>query len=390
MGYAIKKVPNKKPPFWKLQFITYALGSATNKNAITPRKIKDVPKSEWHNHGFNLAMSYDEAISMRDMLNAQLEVKRWAETKVKIKERIDKNDVKESAFLPPLFVAEFEKEIIHQKMARGRTDTKLKNKLESHWRTTKAIIDQVAMDPTDWHDKAYRFYNVFVERCMSPSYVQKVLRILNQWGYFVSKKQSKAWLPIPAPSGADANAIANKFFETTRNGEGQESDPLPPDVLKAKKSGLKVEHYNWLLISVWFGLRPHEIDGLKESKTWKVSINTKGKKILWVYQPKLRTVPPRERWKLIPVIYSEQHSALAIIESAHQNFIRPIYKVMHNHFGPSITLYGGRKGFTGLMAKRGHSEGNISRWLGHMSLNRTYQDYTERLKVNYEDYDESG
>ena len=58
--------------------------------------------------------------------------------------------------------------------------------------------------------------------------------------------------------------------------------------------------------------------------------------------------------------------------------------------GPTITLYGGRKGFTGLMSKRGHSKGNISRWLGHMSLNRTYQDYTERLKTNFEDYDDAG
>ena len=38
MGYAIKKVPNKKGPAWKLQLITYNLDEAKNPKAVTPRK----------------------------------------------------------------------------------------------------------------------------------------------------------------------------------------------------------------------------------------------------------------------------------------------------------------------------------------------------------------
>jgi hypothetical protein len=89
---------------------------------------------------------------------------------------------------------------------------------------------------------------------MSPSYVQKVLRLLNEWGYFMAEKEDKAFLPIPSPRGANAQRIADAFFDKTPSGEGAASDLLTPAMLESQKGNLLLDNYNWLYISVWFGL----------------------------------------------------------------------------------------------------------------------------------------
>lgn len=382
MGYRIKPVSRAKGPQWKLQFISYKKADAANPKAKHPEKIRDIPKSDWLQHGFTFEMSLDQAKERAKSLNAQAEVVRWGETKAKIRERLKEEDTVECAFLPPLIVAQFEKEILFEKLARGTENVKQKNKIESHWRMVKKIIREISLPPKEWNEKAYRFYNLFVNREMSPSYVQKVLRILNEYGYFLARREDKAFLPIPAPRGAEAQRIADAFFEATDSGEGEASDPLTPAMLDSKREAMRPDHYNWLFISIWFGLRPFEIDQLRDPKTWKVTVGKNGRKLLHVYQPKLITVPKPKRWKVIPVKTKEQNRALAMIEA--QTFKRPIYKSMHSWFD-GVTLYGGRKGFTDLMLERGEKFEEISLWMGHRTLDRTYRDYKDRLKTSYED-----
>lgn len=142
-------------------------------------------------------------------------------------------------------------------------------------------------------------------------------------------------------------------------------------------------HYNWLFISVWFGLRPHEVDNLADSKTWRKSVNKRGRVLLHVYQPKLIKVPRPKRWKVIPLKHEDQTKALEIIESG--NFRQPSHNVMHTWFGEAVTPYGGRKGFTDLMLEKGEKFAEISMWMGHTTLDRTYRDYKDKLKTSYED-----
>lgn len=390
MGYAIKKVSYKKGPQWKLQFITYDKASAVKSNAKAPRKIKDIPKLDWRQHGFDFAMTYEQAKSQATSLNKQAEVRRWAETKTKIRERLQAEDTVASAFLPEHLVSEFETEILFEKMCRGNADVKMRNKTESHWRATKRVIRDIKLHPSDWSDRAYKFTNLYVAKRMSPSYVQKVQRILNYWGYFVCKKEAKAFLPLPSPRGMDAQRIADAYFDKTPSGEGHKSAPLSPEALERAKSHLPLDNYNWLLISVWFGLRPAEIDGLSNKKNWQIITNIKGRTQLRVYQPKLRAVAKSQRWKIIPVIYPEQRKILSLIEGGMKCVRRPILKVMRNHFTEGITLYGGRKNFTDMMLNKGHKFEQISQWMGHTTLDRTYRDYKNRLKTNLEDFDEAG
>lgn len=382
MGYAIKKVLNKNGPQWKLQFVTYDKVTAINPNAKSPRKFKDIPKTDWASHGFHLTMTIDQAKVKAQSLNAIAEVKRWGETKTKIRERIDKDSILECAFLPRSFVIEFETEIVFEKICRASDNVKNKNKVLSHWRAAQKIIAELKMEPSDWEDKKHRFYNHFVKKQMSPSYVQKVLRLLNEWGLFLSKNNKKYFSPIPTPSNSEAQRIADAFYEKTPSGEGEASDPMSPSLLESKKGQLLEQHFNWLYISVWFGLRPHEIDGLVEPKNIKVTTNKSGRKLLHVYQPKLITVPKPQRWKVIPLKYKEQNKALELIEA--KDFKRPSYKVVHKWFGDGITLYAGRKNFTDMMLENGEKFEEVSMWMGHRTLDRTYRDYKDRLKTSYE------
>ena len=92
-----------------------------------------------------------------------------------------------------------------------------------------------------------------------------------------------------------------------KEGKNHQSDPLLPDRLEKKKDRLKPEYYNWLYLSVWLGLRPMEIDYLTNKENTRLQKAPDGTLILWIYQTKLTSVPPRYRWKLIPLIFKEQN-----------------------------------------------------------------------------------
>lgn len=106
-----------------------------------------------------------------------------------------------------------------------------------------------------------------------------------------------------------------------------------------------------------------------------------GKLILWVYQTKLVSVPPRYRWKLIPVIFKEQEEAMKIVQEG--KFERPLVKTVRRYFGAYTTLYGGRKGFTDLMLAQQQEFVHISQWMGHSSIERTWRNYKSRLIVHH-------
>jgi hypothetical protein len=101
-----------------------------------------------------------------------------------------------------------------------------------------------------------------------------------------------------------------------------------------------------------------------------------GRNVLRVFQTKIVGLPLEDRWKPIPILFSEQEFGLKIIRDG--NFKRPLCKTMRLHFGPGIDLYAGRKGFTDLMLSKGHSLENISIWMGHSTLARTWRSYKDK------------
>lgn len=147
---------------------------------------------------------------------------------------------------------------------------------------------------------------------------------------------------------------------------------------------LNRKNFNWLFLSVWFGLRPQEIDNLKNKDLWKIEKLQNGREIFWVLQTKIVALSPEDRWKPIPIIFEQQKFGLQITKSGFHK--RRIRKTMRRHFGSGIDLYGGRKGFSDLMLKKNQSFENISVWMGHSTLDRTWRSYKSRTQFHLKNY----
>lgn len=132
---------------------------------------------------------------------------------------------------------------------------------------------------------------------------------------------------------------------------------------------------------MWAGLRPSEIDRLKQPENFMVKRVPNGPTVLWVYQEKLVALPPWERWKLIPLISKQQKRISKIVRIG--DFARPCVKTVRKYFGERVGLYGGRKGFTDLMLNQGFRLEEVSAWMGHTSIERTWRSYRNRLEARY-------
>jgi hypothetical protein len=207
------------------------------------------------------------------------------------------------------------------------------------------MIVAVNVDPSEWFYHTDRIYDYFCERKMSLRYLQGILKIANLWGFFFSRKLARPFLPIPIPRGYERQRIIAANYE--KIGTARASKPLSPTALESAATKLNRKNLNWLVLSVWFGLRPKEVDSLRQTDFWRIEELPTGRKILWVFQTKIIALPPEDRWKPIPILFDEQHFALRIVESG--DFCRPLRKTMRKHFGPGVTSYAGRKGFADLM-----------------------------------------
>lgn len=197
----------------------------------------------------------------------------------------------------------------------------------------------------------------------------------------------KTGAPVPScadPQGYERQRLLDANY-SKQKGVARASKQITPETLdKVAKAGLNNRNLNWLYLSVWFGLRPKEIDQLHEKETWRLEELPTGREILWVFQTKIVALPPQDRWKPIPILFEEQRFALRIIQEG--TFRRPISKTMKRYFERGVTTYGGRKGFTDLMLSKGHSLENISVWMGHSSLQRTWYSYKSRRRFHVPGY----
>lgn len=237
------------------------------------------------------------------------------------------------------------------------------------------ILLTVQLDPIDWYDRMFRFYDYFYQRRFSISDISRLLRVTNLWGYFLSRKLGQTYLKIPMPSGKERERILQAYFQK-KGRHVCESDPITPEQLEKIKPEINELNYNWLYLSVWLGLRPSEIDQLKDPLLYQIKKTGENTAVLWVYQTKLISVDPRNRWKLIPIIFPGQSDAMRIIEQT--KFKRPLNKTIRHYFGEHTTLYGGRKGFSDLMLRHQQPLENISQWMGHSTIDRTWRNHNSR------------
>ena len=205
---------------------------------------------------------------------------------------------------------------------------------------------------------------------------------MNLWGHFICRRLGKSFLPLSYPRGVEKRLIQEEYFRTSSH-KLRESAPISPAMLSIAKGNAHLSNYQWLYISVWLGLRPLEVDSLKNESSFKYTETPNGTPVLWVYQTKLTSRPTWNRWKLIPLIFPEQKLCISLIKSG--EFNRPSVKTIKRLFGTQISTYGGRKGFTDLMLEKGQDFLDISQWLGHASIERTWRNYKNRLAIHFRD-----
>lgn len=362
-------------------------GSSTGSWSLYYQSWKDgernqelVQKLAYPEFGFRLDMSLAEARSRAKQLNSERKI-----DKDKIRksaERVVELKLLDKTLFPPEYVSEFVELLTEENFG---SDDHLK-KIISHFNfIQKLAVELKLSSPAVYKDDARKIYKYFIKKKVSVNYSKRLLSLLNRWGKFVSKKHGSFYEEVPTPAGRERSAIA----EAQRTKEGKdselgvraESDPLTPEILGRMKSKVSEEHFNWLYLSVWLGLRPEEIDATKDSSSYKIS--THGEvTVLSIYQSKLMSIAETERWKHIPLIFDEQEECLNIIKA--KPIQRPHPKTIRKHSGNNkITCYGGRKNFVDLCLDREQNFVDISAWLGHKDTNTTFKRYKQRQLVRF-------
>ena len=340
---------------WSVYFQYYEEGK---------RKKKIVPRELFHHFGFKPDGTVEQARIRVKRLNKErsMNPRAFLGAHKRVKTELKEDDV----FFPEAYLEEF-LEYLYERVHGGEGRTQ---KVELHFKVAQRLVRDTKLLPQEYSLRSAKIYKWFAAEQYSLNYIHQILRALNLWGQFYSQKNNLYFEPIAKPRG---RARTNINVQNTKSaGKRHESKPLSPKQLKMAKPNLNPEHYNWLFISVWFGLRPIEIDNLTDEKYFSIS-GTARKKILSVYQSKLADLEEEKRWKNIPILHPEQKEALKIIESG--EFKRPHPKTVQSKIAEGITLYGGRKGFTELMLSLGHDFFETSNWLGHTSIERTYKSY---------------
>ena len=281
----------------------------------------------------------------------------------------------ESVFIPQDDCNEFFEKL----RLRSFGGSEYQRKLLSHWQYVQKMIADLKIEPIEYSEEQEQFYRYFIDHKNSADYVNKLIRILNMWGLFICKKRKQYFEPVERPRGK----VLAKIEETYQDADSYvgPSDPLAPELLESKRDKFKVPgNYEWLFISVWFGLRPAEIESLRDGTRWRIE-EYDDFDALWVYQPKLTNLKREDRWKGIPIIYDEQKRALEFIKAG--SFKKPIYKTMWKLFNGKITHYGGRKNFESMMIDKGHVYHDVSAWMGHQTVDTTWRKYRNRKKISY-------
>lgn len=381
MGYYIRALSCKKSdPKWKVQYISRKKEDTKTSAAKFPSRTWDIPQDRWRGLGFFKHMTIGEARDIAKALNAKAHLKRQEEQLRKFQLQLTQEQLANAAFLPDEFVAEFEGRFIRSRDSETESGRRRTSRAHIIWRTAQRMIRTIGIPPSEWFEHSYEIYDWFYHQQYSISYLVKIIRLANLWGYFFCKKTGKPFLAIPLPRGYERKRLVDAYHSSGKS-KRKASAPITPIQLQQARMRMSAENFNWVFLSVWLGLRPKEVDSLKDSEHCRVQTLDRGQKVLWVYQTKIFSLPPDDRWKLIPILFDEQEFALRIIAAG--SFERPLVKTMKKYFGAKTNLYGGRKGFTDLMLERGHSLEAISQWMGHATIDRTWKSYKDRKGISF-------
>lgn len=341
------------------------------------KKQSAVPKIAWATLGFSDSMTLEQARDRARTLNKLNTIeRREAQAVSKIAERVERDRLHHSAFVPEdqnqLFL-----KWLDDNVTGGEAH---KERVRIHWTTAKKMIIKLRLTPEHYAGNKKQFYRYLAAQEYSLDYAKKLLRLVNMYGKFTARLTGRYFEEIPPPKGHDREMINDAYLDAPEY--LGPSEALTPSLLQEVRESLKPDQYRWLHCSVWFGLRPSELDQLIEDRQrryWRVEPGEVD--VLWVYQPKLTSKPREKRWKPIPILFKEQMEALETIFQGSAQ--KPLTKTLKRHLDGNFTLYAGRKGFVDLMLDRGQRLEDIAQWMGHSSIQMTWTRYKDKGRVHF-------
>jgi hypothetical protein len=316
-------------------------------------------------------MSFEQAKLQAKQLSAIA----WRDYQTRRRVRKEEEWQREEECFSPLLPIDLTKKFI-EKVLLGQVCWGEKSahyrQLLIYWRTARRIIREVNLPPQEWSESPTSIYAYFKRRQWSLSYAQKVIRVMNLWGKFYCKSVKQYFELLAKPHGESSAKIHEAYFE--KRPEGLVSAPITWRQLKRAKLNMRPGEWNWLFLTLWFGLRPSELKKL----TFKIE-RYKGHDVLAVYQHKLVRLPPDQRWKFIPILFKEQERGVKMLER--RAFREPSISTIQKYVNPKATKRGGRKGFVAHMWEVGKKPKILAtRWLGHKNVRTTDNHYTQGLQ----------
>lgn len=365
-GFVVRKT--SKAPGFRVLKRTY----------IPKEKVETVLRETWPRLGFHPSMSLDEAKKRASQLNLQgaIDAKKMAG----IDRRLKNEEMVDVAYLPSDIANQFEYRLrLKYKDYENRIVTVLK-----HWSTAKTLIRNLQREPVDFFGESDAIFQYYISKKWSPDYAQRITSMMNSWGVYYSAQKKQPFNPIP---NLDRSQIGRLYkARKDAKGRGTASKELTLDLLLSKEPQFADENlmpqFAFILISFAFGLRPSEVDGLRNEASYRIEYSKEHRcNLLWVFQPKLiKIIEDEKKWKAIAVILPEQKRALEIIQSKDKNFKRPLTKTLHRIFGHEFHTYAGRKGFTDHLLSNGFALETISSFLGHQDISMTWKHYKQKTK----------
>jgi integrase len=259
------------------------------------------------------------------------------------------------------------------------------SKLKSHFRFIQKMIIKLKISPNDYADRSSAFYKYFLNEAVSLEYANRLLRILNMWGQYCSKRANSFFEEAAYIKQGQVAAQITSVQSKKKQNVRRAATPLTKSNLEVlmNKADIPTESKNYFFVTLWLGLRPSEVKAaLKDSKVFKVEFDKENKiDVFQFYQAKLSTKAESDRWKLIPLIYEEQKTAAQLLAQGSVHV--PHSKTIANYLGDGFDQYSGRKGFADLMLDLGENVIHISSWLGHTNIKTTMDHYKDKKRVMY-------
>ncbi|MBI3336141.1 hypothetical protein HYZ98_01070 [Candidatus Peregrinibacteria bacterium] len=205
-------------------------------------------------------MEIADARTRSRQLNAQLMLKRQEERIRQLQKAENEFRMRNNAVLPLEFVEEFELCFLKIREEGSLISrTRRQKRVRVLWKAAQKMIRTLQIEPSEWFYHIHDVYDYFCNQQLSLSYSQGILKFANLWGFFISRKLVRPFLPVPVPKGYERQRILEAFYQKAK-GRRRPSLPLAPEQLAKAAGKLNQANFNWLFLSVWFGLRPQEVD----------------------------------------------------------------------------------------------------------------------------------